>query len=183
MSLGFPGWAKVRRLALRLTHAAGGALGGAATGLVAGAIGALLGHSHQRPWVLLGGALLALASSRAHSLGLDRQVERHRGRRSGSLARTFFVWGVSLGSGVSTVITHSFFFVFLAAALAAGPLAGAASGAVFGGVRTVVGAFVLPRRATPSETIDLLPRFRSPVRRLNLASALLAALAIGVFLR
>jgi hypothetical protein len=183
MSLGFPRWAKVRRLALRLTHAAGGVLGGVATGLVAGTAGALFGLSHQRPWVLLGGALLALASSRAHSLGLDRQVQRHRGRRSGSPARTFFVWGVSLGSGVSTVITHSFFLVFLAAALTAGPLAGAVSGAVFGGVRAAIGAFALQPRTTPSETIDLLPRFRSLARRLNLVCALLAALAIGVFLR
>jgi thiol:disulfide interchange protein len=183
MSLGFPRWAKVRRLALRLTHAAGGALGGAATGLVAGAAGALLGLSHQRTWVLLGAALLALASSQVHSLGLDRQVQRHRGRRSGSPARTFFAWGVSLGSGVSTVITHSFFLVFLAAALTAGPLAGTVSGAVFGGVRAAIGAFVLQPRTTPSDTIDLLPRFRSLARRLNLASALLAALAIGMFLR
>ena len=183
MSLGFPRWEKVRRLALRLTHVAGGALGGATTGLAAGATGALLGLSHQRSWVLLGGALLALASSRAHSLGLDRQVRRHRGRRSGSHARTFFLWGVSLGSGVSTVITHSFVFVFLAAALTAGPLAGAVSGAVFGGVRAALGAFVLRRGTTPSDTFDLLPRFRSLAARLNLFFALLTVLAVGVFLR
>jgi hypothetical protein len=118
-------------------HVAGAALAGALLGGLIGGIGALAGLTEWRPWVIAGGALLALGlglRQRPPKLGRQRQVPR-RWAPGTSPSRVYLVWGAMLGSGVATPIFHSAFLVLLAAQLTGGVTLGLISGALFGAAR------------------------------------------------
>jgi hypothetical protein len=158
-------------LGLWALHVAGAALAGALLGGLVGGVGALLGLSAWRPWVIGGGALLALAlglRQRPPKLGRQRQVPR-RWPAGTPPSRVYLVWGAMLGSGVATPIFHTAFLVLLAAQLTGGVALGLISGAVFGAARQATALLPLLGRFDPGRTMGLLQTLRPVARRLNAA--------------
>jgi hypothetical protein len=92
--------------------------------------------------------------------------------------RRYFLWGAMLGFGLATPILTSAFLVLLSAQATAGLAVGALSGAVFGATRQGIALLPAVRRLDLGETMALLPRFRSTVRRLNAVVALGAGLIL-----
>jgi hypothetical protein len=152
-------------------HVAGAALAGALLGGLFGAIGELAGLAVWRPWVIGGGAMLALGLAllpRPPKLGRQRQVPR-RWAAGTPAARVYLVWGAMLGSGVATPIFHTAFLVLLAAQLTGGVALGLLSGALFGAVRQATALLPLLGQFDPRRTMSLLETLRPIARRLNAA--------------
>jgi len=171
---------------VRLAHVAGGLAGGALAGASAAALGILLGA--DGPDGKARGALVALSAAAlvydalAHGrrLGLGRQTPmgwRHRfSPGTGS-----FLYGVDLGTGLSTRIYFASFLVaLLAAAVSASAWVGAAIGGGFGAVRALV-AIVVGRRAQGRPTlIDDLVERRSAIELVNAAALVQFGVAISL---
>jgi hypothetical protein len=158
-------------LGLGALHVAGAALAGALLGGLVGGAGALVGLAVWRPWIVAGGALLALGLAlrrQPPKLGRQRQVPR-RWAPGTSPARVYLVWGAMLGSGVATPIFHTAFLVLLAAQLTGGVALGLVSGALFGAARQATALLPLLRRLDPGRTMGLLETLRPVARRLNAA--------------
>jgi hypothetical protein len=161
------------RQALRLwaLHVAGAALAGALLGGLVGGIGDLAGLAAWRPWVIAGGAIVALGLPllpRPPKLGRQRQVPR-RWAPGTSPARVYLVWGAMLGSGVATPIFHTAFIVLLAAQLTGGVAVGLVSGALFGVARQGTALLPMLGRFDPGRTMSLLETLRPIAHRLNAA--------------
>src|SRR5215213_489903 len=158
-------------LGLWALHMAGAALAGALLGGLAGGVGALVGLAAWRPWIVGGGALLALALAlrrQPPKLGRQRQVPR-RWAPGTPPSRVYLVWGAMLGSGVATPIFHTAFLVLLAAQLTGGLALGLVSGALFGAARQATALLPLLTRLDPRRTMSLLETLRPAARRLNAA--------------
>jgi hypothetical protein len=144
-------------------HVAGAAAAAAAFGALLGAAGAML----DAPW---GGAGLSLVGVLAtlylarEILGLPVPVPQLR-RQVPDWWRTFFpfgpasfLYGVGLGVGFLTYLTHGTLVVVAAAAVASGrPSVGAALMGAFGLARGL-GAIVALRARTPDESSELVGR-------------------------
>ena len=158
-------------LGLWALHVAGAALTGALVGGLVGGVGAQLGLEAWRPWIIGGGALLALGlglQKRPLKLGRQRQVPR-RWAPGTPPSRVYLVWGAMLGSGVATPIFHSAFLVLFAAQLTGGVALGLVSGALFGAARQATALLPLLGPLDPGQTMGLLETLRPVARRLNAA--------------
>ena len=158
-------------LGLWALHVAGAALAGALLGGLVGGVGALVGLAAWRPWIIGGGALLALVLGlrrQRPKLGRQRQVPR-RWAPGTPPARVYLVWGAMLGSGVATPIFHTAFLVLLTAQLTGGVVLGLVSGALFGVARQATALLPLLGRLEPGRTMGLLETLRPAARRLNAA--------------
>jgi hypothetical protein len=167
-------------LGLWVLHVAAAAVAGALLGGVVGGVGALVGLEAWRPWVIGGGALLALGLGlrrQPPKLGRQRQVPR-RWAPGTSLARVYLVWGAMLGSGVATPIFHTAFLVLLAAQLTGGVALGLVSGALFGAARQATALLPLLGRLDPGRTMGLLETLRPVARRLNAALIIAGGLVL-----
>ena len=144
-------------------HAAGATLAAAAFGAALGGAGALLGA----PWGAAGlaaVAVLAGAYLAGEALGVRVPVPQLR-RQVPDWWRTFFpfgpasfLYGVGLGVGFLTYLTHGTLVVVAAAAAASGrPLLGALVLAPFGLARGLSGAVAM-RARTPDEGAELVGR-------------------------
>ena len=152
-------------------HVAGAALAGALLGGLVGGLGALVELAAWGPWIIGGGALLALGLGlrrRPPKLGLQRQVPR-RWAPGTPPARVYLVWGAMLGSGVATPVFHTAFIVLLAAQLTGGVALGLISGAMFGAARQATALLPLLGRLDPGRTMGLLETLRPLARGLNAA--------------
>lgn len=173
---------KRQALGLWALHVAGAALGGALLGGLAGSLGALLGLAAWRPWIIAGGAILALALALRRTppkLGRQRQAPR-RWAPGTPPARVYLIWGAMLGSGVATPIFHTAFLLLLAAQLTGGVALGVVSGALFGAARQATALLPLLGRLDPGRTMGLLETLRPAARRLN--AALIAAGGLALVL-
>ena len=181
LGLGLLGRGGTRRaLGLGALHVAGAALAGALLGGLVGGIGALAGLATWRPWIVAGGALIALGLAlrrQPPKLGRQRQVPR-RWAPGTPPARVYLVWGAMLGSGVATPIFHTAFLVLLAAQLTGGVALGLVSGALFGAARQATALLPLLARLDPGRTVDLLETLRPVARRLNAALIVAGALVL-----
>jgi hypothetical protein len=158
-------------LGLWALHVAGAALAGALLGGLVGGVGELAGLAAWRPWIIAGGALLALALGlrrQPPKLGRQRQVPR-RWAPGTPPSRVYLIWGAMLGSGVATPIFHSAFLVLLAAQLTGGVALGLVSGALFGSARQATALVPLLARLQPGRTMGLLETLRPAARHLNAA--------------
>ena len=167
-------------LGLWALHVAGAALAGALLGGLVGGIGALAGLATWRPWIVAGGAFLALGLAlrrQPATLGRQRQVPR-RWAPGTPPARVYLVWGAMLGSGVATPIFHTAFLVLLAAQLTGGVALGLVSGALFGAARQATALLPLLGRFDPGRTMGLLETLRPVARRLNAALVVAGGLVL-----
>jgi hypothetical protein len=136
-----------------------------------GGAGALMGLSAWRPWIIAGGALLALGLGlrrQPPKLGRQRQVPR-RWAPGTPPSRVYLIWGAMLGSGVATPIFHTAFLLLLATQLTSGVALGLLSGALFGAARQATALLPLLAQFAPGRTMDLLESLRPAARRLNAA--------------
>jgi hypothetical protein len=172
LGLGLLGRGGTRQaLGLGALHVAAATLAGALLGGLVGGIGALAGLEAWRPWVIAGGAVLALGlglGQQPPKLGRQRQVPRRWPPGTPS-SRVYLVWGVMLGSGVATPIFHTAFLVLLAAQLPGGVMLGLIAGALFGAARQATALLPLLARLEPGRTMDLLETLRPTARHLNAA--------------
>ncbi len=171
---------KRQALGLWALHLAGAALAGALLGGLVGGLGALAGLAAWRPWVIGGGALLALGLGlrrQPPKLGRQRQVPR-RWAPGTPLSRVYLVWGAMLGSGVATPIFHTAFLVLLAAQSTGGVALGLVSGALFGAARQATALLPLLGRLDPGRTMGLLETLRPVARGLNAALILAGGLVL-----
>ena len=172
VGLGLLGRGETRQaLGLWALHIAGAALAGALLGGLVGGIGELAGLAAWRPWIVAGGATLALVLGLRRlppKLGRQRQVPR-RWAPGTPPSRVYLVWGAMLGSGVATPIFHTAFLVLLAAQLTGGVALGLVSGALFGAARQATALLPLLGRLDPGRTMGLLETLRPSARRLNAA--------------
>jgi hypothetical protein len=146
-------------------------MAGALVGGLVGGVGALAGLAAWRPWIVAGGAILALALGlrrQPPKLGRQRQVPR-RWAPGTPPSRVYLVWGAMLGSGVATPVFHSAFIVLLATQLTGGVALGLLSGALFGAARQATALLPLLGHLDPGRTMGLLETFRPAARRLNAA--------------
>lgn len=158
---------------VRAAHVAGGVLGGALVGGAVGGIGVLLGADGPgggAAWVVLGLAAAALVYdlvTHGRRLGLSRQTPMGW-RHTMPPGRASFLYGLDLGTGLSTRIYFASYLVVLAAAAVSGDVvAGAAIGGGFGLVRALV-AVLVGRGAFERPTlIDDLAERRSFVETAN----------------
>ncbi len=167
-------------LGLWALHVAAAALAGALLGGLVGGVGELVGLPAWRPWVVAGGALLALALGlrrRPPKLGRQRQVPR-RWAPGTPPSRVYLVWGAMLGSGVATPIFHTAFLVLLAAQLTGGVALGLVSGTLFGAARQATALLPLLTRLDPGRTMGLLETLRPGARRLNAALIIAGGLVL-----
>jgi hypothetical protein len=167
-------------LGLWVLHIAGAALAGALLGGLVGGVGELAGLAAWRPWVIGGGALLALGLGlrrRPPKLGRQQQVPR-RWAPGTPPSRVYLVWGAMLGSGVATPIFHTAFLVLLAAQLTGGVALGLISGALFGAARQATALLPLLGRLDPGRTMGLLETLRPVARRLNAALIIAGGLVL-----
>jgi len=178
MGLAFGRGRVSRKIFIAVLHVAGAVLGGAIVGGLLGGLGELLSLSVWRPELIIAVVLFALWQSLSHrpaKLGLRRQVPRTWVRTMAPEPR-FFLWGVSLGCGVATLIPYSAFLVILVVQLTSGVALGFLSGALFGGMRGAV--MLLPvlgrqNRLHPEELPRFLPSLATTVQRINLLWLLL----------
>jgi hypothetical protein len=172
VGLGLLGRGGTRRaLGLWALHVAGAALAGALLGGLVGGLGALVELAAWGPWIIGGGALLALGLGlrrRPTKLGRQRQVPR-RWAPGTPPARVYLVWGAMLGSGVATPVFHTAFIVLLAAQLTGGVALGLISGALFGAARQATALLPHLGRLDPGRTMGLLETLRPLARGLNAA--------------
>ena len=162
---------KRQALGVWALHLAGAVLAGALLGGLVGGVGALAGLVVWRPWIIAGGALLALALGLRRpppKLGRQRQVPR-RWAPGTSPSRVYLIWGAMLGSGVATPIFHTAFLVLLAAQVTGGVTLGLVSGALFGAARQATALLPLLGRLDPGRTMGLLETLRPVASRLNMA--------------
>jgi hypothetical protein len=167
-------------LGLGALHVVGAALAGALVGGFVGGVGTLAGLAAWRPWIVAGGALLALGLGllrRPPKLGRQRQVPR-RWAPGTPPSRVYLVWGAMLGSGVATPIFHTAFIVLVAAQLTSGVALGLVSGALFGAARQATALLPLLGRLDPGRTMDLLELLRPGARRLNAALIIAGGLVL-----
>jgi hypothetical protein len=167
-------------LGLWVLHIAGAVVAGALLGGLVGSVGELAGLAVWRPWVIGGGALIALVLGlrrRPPKLGRQRQVPR-RWAPGTSPSRVYLVWGAMLGSGVATPIFHTAFLVLLAAQLTGGVALGLATGALFGAARQATALMPLLSRLDPGRTMGLLETLRPVARSLNAALIIVGGLIL-----
>src|SRR5205823_4277081 len=105
------------------------------------------------------------ASRRPLRLGLQRQVPRWD--RTMSPRKRFFLWGLLLGSGLTTVIPYSGLVLLVGAQATVGPMLGLVSGAVYGLARELPSVIPVQRGWKAEQTMRLLPDFRPFARRAN----------------
>lgn len=170
---------------VRAGHVLGGSLGGAAAGGSAALFGALLGAGgvERVRWVLVALAALALAydlATHGRRLGLSRQTPM-AWRHSMSPGIASFLYGVDLGTGLSTRIYFASYLVALVTAgMSGNVLAGAAIGGAFGLVRALV-AVLVGRRAFGRPTlVDDLAERRSVIEIVNGLALLQFGVATGL---
>ncbi len=162
---------KRQALGVWALHVAGAALAGALLGGLVGGVGALAGLAAWRPWIIGGGAILALSLGLRRSppkLGRQRQVPR-RWPPGTPPSRVYLVWGAMLGSGVATPIFHTAFLVLLVTQLTGGVALGILSGALFGAARQATALLPLLGQLDPGRTMGLLETLRPAAHRLNAA--------------
>jgi hypothetical protein len=171
---------------VRAAHVVGGLVGGAALGGLAGLVGSLVGTaglSSTARSVLLVASVMALVydlATHGRRMGLGRQTPiGWRSRFSPTVAS--FLYGLDLGTGITTRLYFASYLVaVLAAAIAGEVWIGAAIGAAFGGTRALV-AVLVGRRAMDRPTIvDDLAERRSSIEILN-AIALVQFVAVTYF--
>jgi hypothetical protein len=170
MAMGFLGRGRTAQaMHLRSLHVLGSALGGALAGGVLGFVGAGLGLSSWRPWIIGAAALVATAISlrrRPVALGRQRQVPR-AWNKTMPPRRRYFLWGAMLGSGWATLIPYSAYLLLAGTQLTAGVVFGALSGAVFGATRQGLAPMFSLLRTDHEAVMDLLPDLRATARHLN----------------
>lgn len=168
-----------RRSLYVLSHTSFALMGGALAGFAIGAIGLLL-PTEARMFLAAAGATFAAylaVAPPATATGLRRQVARRLERRLHPLL-AYSVWGVELGSGLSTLIPYSAFLLLLAIELLAGPLLGATAGAAFGVVREGTAVIVARGATSPAPIAALLPRLAPQARLANLAFCVAGSTAL-----
>ena len=168
MGLGLAG-RRARGLILGTAHLAGAGAGGAAVGALLGTSGRATDSKVVDLVVVCSVCVVAtyLAFRRPdRSVGLNRQVPR-RWPRIMPAPVAYFLWGVLLGSGVATLIPYSSALVVGGACFVSGPATGALVGATFGIVRESPTLVSLLREMKPPELLEVLPRFRWRVQRIN----------------
>lgn len=180
MGLGFLGRGRMNKaLPIGLVHVFGAALGGAVTGGLIGWLGAALSLPSWRSLVVGLALLYALAlSGRRRPLQFSWQRQAPRWGRTLPPYPRFLLWGLMLGSGLTTPLVSASLLVLLSVQLTTGVLFGAALGAVFGGTRQAMALLPLLRQAEPATAMRLLPRFATTARRGNLMVILAGALAL-----
>ena len=171
---------------VRAAHVAGGVLGGALVSGAVGAIGVVLGADGpegKAVWVVLGLAAVALAYdllTHGRRLGLARQTPMGW-RHVMPPGRASFLYGLDLGTGLTTRIYFASYLVVLAAAgISGNVVAAAAIGGGFGLVRALV-AVLAGRRAFERPTlIDDLAERRSLVEMANAVALVQFGVALAL---
>ena len=158
---------------VRALHVAGGLAGGALAGGGAAALGVLLGADElggEALWVLLGltgAALVYDLATHGRRLGLGRQTPMGW-RHTKSPGAASFLYGLDLGTGLSTRIYFASYLVALAAAgLSGSILWGVIVGGSFGLVRALVAVMVGRRSFGRPTLIDELAERRSVIEVVN----------------
>jgi hypothetical protein len=134
-----------------------------------GGIGLSLNAASRSALAAAGAALAVSLAIRPPpaGTGVRRQVARHLERRVHPLP-AYAIWGAELGTGLSTIIPYSAFFLLVAMELVSGPVVGAAAGAGFGLVRQGTAVVVGRGIASPAGIAALLPRLAGWARLANL---------------
>jgi hypothetical protein len=151
----------------------GSVVGGAGIGGAAGTAGSMLGLGQVSPGLRAAALVVLGMLGGAADLGIrGLQVRSWRRQVDASWMTRYRGWfygagfGLQLGAGVTTIVTASATYIWLAAALlSGGPMSGALVGAAYGTVR---GLSILPagRVSRPHDLVTLaetLRRFAQPV--------------------
>lgn len=171
MGLSLPVGKGRKRIGAAALHVAGAGVGGAAVGACTGSLGQYLGLPSLRGWVIGIAALYAVTTMiarrrRPRAYGLRRQVPRNLGRRVGDLM-AYWLWGLMLGAGLTTLIPYSSYLVLLGAESASGVALATLSGLLFGIGRESTTLLALSGRRQLAAISDLLQTMSGPARWLN----------------